>query len=421
MTALEMANQAPRTRPDVLARLLILQQTLDALPNETRICEFTKEALMTVPGVCEVLMHVCDPMLSPEAKLQEIREQCMRQGCMPSSSDPTARSDEAGTHFFPLRRKLHLFGFLVVRTADEGMLDPYIDLLSNIASAIGNVLDSRLHHTQLSKTTELLLKRTCELRANHQRLKQQVSERELAEKVLAELSHELTRSNTELEQLAYVASHDLQEPLRMVASYLQLLEKKYQGQLDADAHEYIEFAVDGAKRMQSLINDLLTYSRIGVAASPLRPTDSTAAVDTALRLLRIAVAESAARIEYGELPVVMGDEDQLVQLFQNLIANAIKFRSGPGPRIVVSAEAEDGYWRFSVQDNGIGIGKDYFDRIFVMFQRLHSRSAYPGTGIGLAICKKIVERHGGRIWVESEPGQGTVFKFTLPRAGGEHA
>jgi signal transduction histidine kinase len=124
---------------------------------------------------------------------------------------------------------------------------------------------------------------------------------------------------------------------------------------------------------------------------------------------------------YGELPVVMGDEDQLVQLFQNLIANAIKFRSGPGPRIVVSAEAEDGYWRFSVQDNGIGIGKDYFDRIFVMFQRLHSRSAYPGTGIGLAICKKIVERHGGRIWVESEPGQGTVFKFTLPRAGGEHA
>jgi two-component system sensor histidine kinase/response regulator len=213
----------------------------------------------------------------------------------------------------------------------------------------------------------------------------------------------------------------LQEPLRMVASYLQLLEKKYQGQLDADAHEYIEFAVDGAKRMQSLINDLLTYSRIGAAASPLQATDSTAAVDTALRLLRLAIADSAARIEYGELPVVMGDPDQLVQLFQNLIANAIKFRSRPGPHIVVSAEANDGYWRFAVQDDGIGIEKEYFDRIFVMFQRLHSRSAYPGTGIGLAICKKIVERHGGRIWVESEPGQGTVFTFTLQRAGEEHA
>jgi signal transduction histidine kinase len=412
-----MTDNEPLARADVLGRLLVLQQTLDAMPNETRIAEFTKQALITVPGVSEVLTHICDPMLSPEAKLQEIAAQCVRQRCKPSSSDPTARSDENGMHYFPLRKESHLFGFLVVRASDEGMLDPYIDLLSNIANAIGNVLDSRLHHTQLSKTTELLLKRTCELKASNHRLTLQISEREHSEKVLAELSQELTRSNTELEQLAYVASHDLQEPLRMVASYLQLLEKKYQGQLDADAHEYIEFAVDGARRMQSLINDLLTYSRIGVTASPLHATDSTAAVDTALRSLRIAVAESAARIEHGELPVVMGDEDQLVQLFQNLIANAIKFRSGPGPRIVVSAEAEDGYWRFAVQDDGIGIAKEYFDRIFVMFQRLHSRSAYPGTGIGLAICKKIVERHGGRIWVESAPLQGTVFKFTLQRAG----
>jgi signal transduction histidine kinase len=416
-----MTTEAPLAQADVLGRLLVLQQTLDALPDETRIAEFTKQALMTVPGVSEVLMYIGDPTLSNQAKLQEIRVQCVRQGCMPNSPDPTARSDEGGIHYFPLRKESHLFGFLAVRAADEGTLDCYIDLLSNIANAIGNVLDSRLHHTQLSKTTEMLLERTCELKASNEELQRQISERGHAEKELAERSQELIRSNTELEQLAYVASHDLQEPLRMVASYLQLLEKKYQGQLDADAHEYIEFAVDGAKRMQSLINDLLTYSRIGAAASPLQATDSKAAVDTALRLLRLAIADSAARIEYGELPVVMGDPDQLVQLFQNLIANAIKFRSRPGPHIVVSAEANDGYWRFAVQDDGIGIEKEYFDRIFVMFQRLHSRSAYPGTGIGLAICKKIVERHGGRIWVESEPGQGTVFTFTLQRAGEEHA
>jgi light-regulated signal transduction histidine kinase (bacteriophytochrome) len=416
-----MTTEAPLAQADVLGRLLVLQQTLDALPDETRIAEFTKQALMTVPGVSEVLMYIGDPTLSNQAKLQEIRVQCVRQGCMPNSPDPTARSDEGGIHYFPLRKESHLFAFLAVRAADEGTLDCYIDLLSNIANAIGNVLDSRLHHTQLSKTTEMLLERTCELKASNEELQRQISERGHAEKELAERSQELIRSNTELEQLAYVASHDLQEPLRMVASYLQLLEKKYQGQLDADAHEYIEFAVDGAKRMQSLINDLLTYSRIGAAASPLQATDSKAAVDTALRLLRLAIADSAARIEYGELPVVMGDPDQLVQLFQNLIANAIKFRSRPGPHIVVSAEANDGYWRFAVQDDGIGIEKEYFDRIFVMFQRLHSRSAYPGTGIGLAICKKIVERHGGRIWVESEPGQGTVFTFTLQRAGEEHA
>jgi signal transduction histidine kinase len=416
-----MTTEAPLAQADVLGRLLVLQQTLDALPDETRIAEFTKQALMTVPGVSEVLMYIGDPTLSNQAKLQEIRVQCVRQGCMPNSPDPTARSDEGGIHYFPLRKESHLFGFLAVRAADEGTLDCYIDLLSNIANAIGNVLDSRLHHTQLSKTTEMLLERTCELKASNEELQRQISERGHAEKELAERSQELIRSNTELEQLAYVASHDLQEPLRMVASYLQLLEKKYQGQLDADAHEYIEFAVDGAKRMQSLINDLLTYSRIGAAASPLQATDSKAAVDTALRLLRLAIADSAARIEYGELPVVMGDPDQLVQLFQNLIANAIKFRSRPGPHIVVSAEANDGYWRFAVQDDGIGIEKEYFGRIFVMFQRLHSRSAYPGTGIGLAICKKIVERHGGRIWVESEPGQGTVFTFTLQRAGEEHA
>jgi two-component system sensor histidine kinase/response regulator len=235
------------------------------------------------------------------------------------------------------------------------------------------------------------------------------------------LAHEQTqqalrRSNTELEQLAYVASHDMQEPLRMVASYLQLVAQRYQGRLDADADEFIGYAVDGAKRMQALINDLLAYSRIGTKARPFEPTDCNAVVKTALAQLRIAIDESGAEVAVGALPTVPGDATQLLQLFQNLIGNAIKFRGGGRPpKVDVSAEPHADGWCFAVRDNGIGIAPEYFERVFVLFQRLHGRTEYAGTGIGLAICKKIVERHGGRIWVESTPGEGAVFRFTTPR------
>lgn len=254
-----------------------------------------------------------------------------------------------------------------------------------------------------------------QLVAQNRQLQQEIAVREKAEVIVALRSQELARSNAELEQMAYVASHDLQEPLRMVTSYLQLLEQRYGGQLDADAHDFIEFAVDGAKRMQALIDDLLSYSRVGTKAKPLQPTDCEAVMKTALQSLRMAIEESGAQIQCAGLPRVLGDAAQLAQLFQNLIANAIKFRGEAVPRIDIRTEREDGFWRFEVRDNGIGIAPDYFERIFVMFQRLHNRSKYPGTGIGLAICKKIVERHGGRIWVDSAPGQGAVFKFTLPQ------
>lgn len=249
-------------------------------------------------------------------------------------------------------------------------------------------------------------------------LQQEVTVREQAEAVLALRSQELARSNAELEQMAYVASHDLQEPLRMVASYVQLLEQRYSDRLDADAHEFIGFAVDGVKRMQALIDDLLTYSRLGAKAKPLQPTDCEAVMTTTLRSLRTTIEASAADIRCGRLPMVLGDAAQLTQLFQNLIANGIKFRGEPAPRIDVHAKREGAFWRFEVRDNGIGIAPEYFDRIFVMFQRLHNRSRYPGTGIGLAICKKIIERHGGQIWVESAPGQGARFVFTLPPVPG---
>jgi PAS domain S-box-containing protein len=225
---------------------------------------------------------------------------------------------------------------------------------------------------------------------------------------------ELRRSNHELEQFAYVASHDLQEPLRTVASFVQLLARRYRDRLDADGLEFIDFAVGGVTRMQRLIEDLLRFSRVGMRPATLVAVDAGAAVGAAQGNLLAAIEESGATVESGPLPVVLADPGQLEQLFTNLVGNALKFRGAEPPRVRVDAERDGRWWRFGVSDNGIGIEAQYFQRIFVIFQRLHARDAYPGTGVGLAICKKIVERHGGRIWVESSPGAGASFFFTLP-------
>ena len=234
---------------------------------------------------------------------------------------------------------------------------------------------------------------------------------------LGERALELERSNQELQLFAYVASHDLQEPLRMVASYLQLLERRYKGALDADADEFIGYAVDGASRMQTLLHDLLAYSRVGTRGKPLVPTGSGEVLSQTLMNLKVAIEESGAEVTHGDLPEVLADGTQLSQVFQNLIGNAIKFRGDRSPRIEISLDRSGGEWVFGVRDNGIGIDPQYADRIFLIFQRLHTRGEYPGTGVGLAICKKIVERHGGRIWMESELGKGSTFYFTLPAGG----
>lgn len=247
-----------------------------------------------------------------------------------------------------------------------------------------------------------------QLAAQNGQLRQEIRTREHAQAALQ-------RSNAELEQLAYVASHDMQEPLRMIASYLQLVADRYGDRLDADGHEFIGYAVDGAKRMQALISDMLAFSRVTTKARPFDSVDCAKVVATAKLHLQIAIKESGAVITESRLPTVLGDATQLVQLLQNLIGNAIKFRGEAALRVHVSAEATDDAWILSVSDNGMGIAPEYFERIFVLFQRLHGRRDYPGTGIGLALCKRIVERHGGRIWVESHPGQGSVFKFNLRR------
>ncbi|MEI7685717.1 MAG: PAS domain S-box protein [Planctomycetota bacterium] len=245
-----------------------------------------------------------------------------------------------------------------------------------------------------------------------------VSQRKKTEAELKIAFAELQRSNGELEQFAYVASHDLQEPLRAVSGCVQVLQRRYKDKLDSYAEELIGHTVAGAVRMQTLIEDLLAYSRLATRGKEFAPTDCREIVKRALANLDVAIKESGAVIDIDELPTVRGDATQLTQLFQNLISNAMKFRGDAPPAIEVRARRDGAAWLFSVNDRGIGIASEYFDRIFVIFQRLHMRTDYPGTGIGLSVCKKIVERHGGRIWVESEPGKGSTFFFTLSDQGG---
>jgi len=257
---------------------------------------------------------------------------------------------------------------------------------------------------------ELVEQRTGELEEANRQLQSEMAHRQ-------QIADDLARSNKDLEQFAYVASHDLQEPLRAVSGFVGLLRLQLQGSLDAKKTEYMNFAVDGVARMQTLINGLLEYSRVGIRGGPSEATDSRAALDHALLGLQTSIEESAARVTADPLPTVHIDPVQMVQLLQNLIGNAIKFRGKRSPEIHIAATRELKAWQFAVTDNGIGIEPQYAERIFLIFQRLHTRREYPGTGIGLAICKKIVERHGGRIWVESTPGRGSTFYFTVPDTG----
>ena len=298
--------------------------------------------------------------------------------------------EESKVAFQELQKKEYIrYGHLPLETKDGKRVD--VEFVSNV------YLVDRQKMTQ------------CNIR--------EITERKRAEDELKQKTDELIRSNKELEQFAYVASHDLQEPLRMVTSYVQLLARRYKDKLDGDADEFIAFAVDGAIRMQRMIDDLLIYSRVGTRGKEFRPTDCEAILQQSLDNLKVSIHEKGARVTHDSLPTVMADYFQLIQLFQNLISNAIKFYGDEPPQIHVSASRNGNRWIFSVCDNGIGIAPEFTERIFILFQRLHEREKYPGTGIGLAICKKIVERHGGRIWVESEPAKGSKFYFTIPAEG----
>jgi len=269
---------------------------------------------------------------------------------------------------------------------------------------------------ELSRNMEFMAKAIQDHRAEQMVWQEQLEE-------LVEIrTTELERSNRDLEQFAYVASHDLQEPLRAVSGFAQLLGKRYKGNLDSDADEFITYVVNGASRMQTMIQDLLAFSRVSTRGTDFELADCHSVLGKALVNLRTAIQESSAIITNDDLPTVMGDSSQLVQLFQNLIGNAIKFHSEAPPHVHISAEQRETGWAFSVRDNGTGIDPEYFDRIFVIFQSLHARGEYEGTGIGLALCKRVIERHGGKIWVESQLGKGSTFFFTIPdQEGKDHA
>jgi light-regulated signal transduction histidine kinase (bacteriophytochrome) len=301
----------------------------------------------------------------------------------------------------PMRRHISLpvihrgrvIGLFQVANKDSDYDEADTQLMEVIGAIVAPVLDARLQRDRQERA------------------------RQRAERELANKAEELARSNADLEQFAYVASHDLQEPLRMVAGYVGLLARRYRDKLDRDANEFIEFAVDGARRMQQLIDDLLLYSRVGRGGKAFEPVDSNIVVDEAVKNLEATISEHNGVVTRDELPTVRADRTQLAQLFQNLVSNAVKFHGQEPPRVHVRAVRSGDDWVFSVQDNGIGIDRKYRDRIFKIFQRLHTREEYPGTGIGLAVCQRIVDRHGGRIWFESEPGKGSTFCFTLPAKG----
>jgi len=302
---------------------------------------------------------------------------------------------------------------LTLRNLQKQLKEQNVLLQEEISSrlAVEKTLDEKNQVLQQEISNRCAVEKA--LQEQNLLLQQEISNRQCAESALLKSNQELARSNAELEQFAYVASHDLQAPLATIASYAQLLEKRYKDQLDSQASKFIGNIVHGCTRMQTLIDDLLEYSRVGRSQKPFQIIDCNHVIQQVIANLQGAIRNNQAVVTYTELPAVMGDISQLVQLFQNLVSNAIKYRQDESPTVYINAYKQENNWLFSVSDNGIGIASQYQERIFQIFQRLHTQKEYSGTGIGLAICQKIVERHGGSIWVDSEPGQGSTFHFTL--------
>ncbi len=306
----------------------------------------------------------------------------------------------------------HLWGLLIAHECSRSRKweQAEIDFLKQLATHVAIAIQQSMLFEQLQHSNQALKQSKADL---EQRVCDRTAELEIVNQQLQQLNQELIASNHELEQFAYIASHDLREPLRMVTSFTQLLAKRYSGKLDSEADKIINFAVDGAERMEALIEGLLAYSRIGSQGKTFQSVNCEEVLERVLSNLNLAIEETKAQITRNPLPTVIGDATQIVQLFQNLVANAIKYHSEEPPIIDIGAEAQPQEWLFWVKDNGIGIDPRYSDRIFQIFQRLHTRQEYPGTGIGLAICHKIVEHHGGKIWVESAVEQGATFYLTL--------
>ena len=365
------------------------------------------QPLLTPGGsyLCDDSIKFVDS-LSPE-KRARYRGNCMKFGF-------------ASLAIIPLRHREKIVGAIHLADARPGRFPPAtVEFIESMTPLVGEAVQRFQAEAELAnyrdRLEHLVRKRTAELEEANVRLQTEIAERRRAQESLQETARELERSNRDLEQFAYVASHDLQEPLRAVGGYVRLLQRRFPEALDPKALEFITGAADGATRMERLIIDLLAYSRVGTATVAATPTSLDVVLREALHNLQASITSNQAAVTSDPLPTLVVDPTQMVQLFQNLLGNAFKFRSAESPLVHVAARPQDNGWVFSVRDNGIGIEPQYFERIFHIFQRLHTRTQYPGTGIGLAICKKIVERHGGHIWVESRRGQGATFSFSIPQ------
>jgi signal transduction histidine kinase len=400
-----------------LRNYLLLDLPTLHTPSASAVLVQLRQAVMRAMGTDNVFMALWDSEAqkliledSPEAaKLQEVNLNDNFFKEILGQSDPVVIRKVVGSNSpgAQLKRRLEAeMLFIVPLSTSEGVLGLMLVFLENGSLFVDDDLNLLTIFTQ---QTAMLLE-------NFRILDEQRRYSQDLERTVQQRTEALQRSNTELRQFAYVASHDLQEPLRMIVSYLQLIESRYINQLDNDAREFIAFAVDGAKRMKSLIEGLLAYSRVDTQVQNFTQVNVEDVLDEVRQLLTVGIKESGATITNDPLPQIKANEAMIVQLLQNLVSNAMKYQKDNKPEIHISATRKDKDWLFSVKDNGIGIEAKDLERIFVIFQRLHARNEYPGTGIGLAVCKKVVEHHGGRIWVESIFGQGTTFYFTIPAA-----
>ena len=370
------------------------------------VVQFSLASFVIMAILAAVISIILTTRLGSDLELLKDHGAAMMAGEMIKATDPFSIPS--------LSKDVSNLRWTTVGAVGIGFVILYVGLVSIVWNGWRTITRQR---SQLESMNSELKGRVQEAEAYNRQLTSEVSERRRAEEALRQQAGELERSNSELRQLTYAASHDLQEPLRMVSSYTQLLAKRYDGKLDSDADDFISFALEGVDRMKALVDGLGAYSRVGSPNGQVGQTDCQVAFDSALVSFRRTIEESWAEVTRDPLPTLPADASQLTQVFEHLIGNALKFRREVPPHIHGSARVREHEVLFSVSDNGIGIEAEYLERIFDMFHRLHNRDEYPGTGIGLAICRRIVEHHRGRIWVESEPGVGSTFYFTIPKDG----
>lgn len=410
-----MSSENRDEQENILLRLYAGHSGLFAFTTNSGIISYLEKLLLAIPGVEQSNVCLIDPIESSEKVLYSkfIGNINLKKGkfTLDDFNEFCQSFEEKDIQVYPVKTADIFFGVIAIKLNNFNAFQTFDPVVNTFAISISFILENKFQKYQLEENNKEL---TIHKKNLAKRVKSQTKSLNTANKKLEKYTAELEKSNQELQQFAYIASHDLQEPLRVITSYLQLIERRYKNTLDKDAEEFIAFAVDGANRLQKMIEDLLVYSRVQTRGENFEKTDCNMVIHESLINLKLAIEDSHTKITYDNLPTVMGDKSQLIQLFQNLLSNSIKFhKPGVCPVIHISAKLINKEWVFCVHDNGIGIDPMLQDKLFIMFKHLAGKE-YPGNGIGLAVCKRIVERHKGRIWVESDLEKGTTFYFALP-------